>query len=187
MTRRGLSQSKGVPGDGPAAGRGSRGTPYLGLSQGRDSAQQGIYIQGPILGIAYARGSRGEGALASGNMVSPALARPWPVARSTPGLWGSRGGGGCCQPPDDSQCLYVKRGVPGGCKALEVGPPVTHHDGDGISKMAAPQWPQEGRPCWRAGSPDMGEGRGTAWGGLHCSGWLEGQPSLGPIPELGSQ
>lgn len=52
-----------------------------------------VYIQGPTLGIAYARGSWGEGALASGNMVSPALACPWPVARSTLGLWGARGWG----------------------------------------------------------------------------------------------
>lgn len=155
MTRRGLSQSKGVPGDGPAAGWGSRGTPDLGLSQGRDSAQQGIYIQGPILGIAYARGSRGEGALASGNMVSPALACPWPVARSTPGLWGSRGGGGCCQPPDDSQCLYVKTGVPGGCKALEVGPRYPSRRGWHIQN----------------GSPSMVTRKGSHVGGREALKW----------------
>lgn len=53
------------------------------------------------------RGGRWEGALASGYMVSPALAPcPWPVARSTPGLWEARGwGGGRCQPPNYSQCL----------------------------------------------------------------------------------
>lgn len=75
----------------------------------------------------------------------------------------------------------------GGCKALEVGPPVTHLKGDGISKMVAPQWPQG-----KAGSQEvvrMGEqrGEGVGWGELDCSGWLKGQPSLGPIPELGSQ
>lgn len=65
--------------------------------------------------------------------------------------------------------------------------------------MACPRWQllgghKEGRPCWRAGSPEVGEGRGQGpvgeeggWGGgLGCSGWSEGQPSLGPIPELGT-
>lgn len=105
MRRWGLSQSKGVPGDRPVTRGGSRGTlPTSGFDEEDLSSAGCAYIQGPRLGVAYAEG--GEGALASGSMVSPALA---PVR----GLWlgehrasgEPEAGGGRCQPPDDSQCL----------------------------------------------------------------------------------
>lgn len=52
----------------------------LGFDGGRVSAWQSVYLQSPTLGVAYAGGRRGEGALAPGNTVPPALA---PVR----GLW----------------------------------------------------------------------------------------------------
>lgn len=87
--------------------RGGEGTPLpppWALTRKDLSSAGCVYIQGPTLGIAYARG--GEGALASGSTVSPALA---PIR----GLWlgvnrafgEPEAGGGRCQPPDDSQCL----------------------------------------------------------------------------------
>lgn len=66
--------------------------------------------------------------------------------------------------------LNKKRGAWGGCKALEVGPPSPTSTG-----MACLRWwllggHREGRPCWRAGSPDMGEGRGHGPVGRGCGG-----------------
>lgn len=105
----GLSQSKGILGRQASSWRmGSRGTPTLQALMKKGLSLAERLFTGPHARRCICeRGGRGEGALASGYMVSPALAPcPWPVARSTPGLWEARGwGGGRCQPPNYSQCL----------------------------------------------------------------------------------
>lgn len=70
--RWGLSHSKRVPGDGPGTRGGAGAPPPWALTRKDLSSAGCVYIQGPTLGVAYARG--GKGALASGNMVS----LPWP-------------------------------------------------------------------------------------------------------------
>lgn len=119
-----------------------------------------VYVQGPTLDCA-GRGVRRHLA------ASPPQPRPcpWPAARSAPGLVGARGWGEAGASPRLQSVPLSKKGVRGRRKALEQGP---------RSRTAM----LEGRSWGREGH---GAG-GTGW-----SGWLEGQPSLGPVPELGSK
>lgn len=90
---------------------------------------------------------------------------PWPAARSAPGLMGARGWGEAGASPRLQSVPLSKKGVRGRRKALEQGPRSR------TAKLEGRSWGWEGH----------GAG-GTGW-----SGWLEGQPSLGPVPELGSK
>lgn len=155
-------RAKGSRGDGLERGTGA--PPPRALTRKGLSSAERLFTGSHARRCICERG-RGEGALASGIVVPPALA---PVR----GLWlGQRrafgepvaGGRQVPAPRLQSVPLSKKRGTWGGCKALEVAPPVTHLNGHGISKMAAPWWPQGRATMLEGGKP--GGGRGDSEGG----------------------
>lgn len=105
--------------------------------------------------------------------------QPWPPVR---GLWlgqyrafGEPEAGGRQVPAPRLQSVPLNKkrgGLGGGVRPWRWGP-VTHLDGDGMSKMAAPWWPQGKAAMLEGGEPRSGQGMraGAAGRGHGAGGW----------------